>query len=180
MKKYMLAVALLTMTACESYTPQRYAISADNNVALKSLGIGSVGVGPFTGPLDFDAGCRAAGPISLPDGMTFEGYIQTALMDELKVAGIYDPANCRVVLTGAVEQLDFSSISGLTGGTWDITLRVRSSNGRSLVVSEHYAFKSGYGAHAACRQTAEAYPRAVQNVINKLITHPQFRDLVTA
>lgn len=180
MKKCLVAVLLLVVAGCSTYTPQRYSISADNNVALKALKVGNVNVGPFTGPVGFDPGCRAAGPIGLPDGMTFEGYVQKALMDELKVAGMFDAATPRVTLSGAVESLAFSSMTGLTGGTWDITLRVTSSNGRSVVVSEHYAFRSGFVADTACKQTAEAYYPAVQNVINKLVTHPQFRDLITA
>jgi hypothetical protein len=110
--------------------------------------------------------------------MSFEGYIQKALADELKVAGMFDDKAPRTTLSGAVEQLAFSSSRGLTGGEWDITLRVRSSNGKSVLVSEHYEFESGFVADTACKQTAEAYFPAVQNLIGKLVKAPEFKSLL--
>lgn len=132
------ALLVFSLTACSTYMPQRYSICADNNVALKSVGATNINVAPFKGPMTFDNSCRAAGPIAPPDDMTFEAYIQKALADELKVAGMFDDKSPKVTLIGNVEQLSFSSSRGLTGGTWDIGLRVTSSNGKSTFVSEHY------------------------------------------
>jgi hypothetical protein len=67
----------------------------------------------------------------------------------------------------------------LTGGSWDIGLKVNSSNGKSVSVSEHYEFNSGFIADTACKQTAEAYLPAVQNLIGKLVKAPEFKSLVT-
>ena len=174
----LLALLGFSLTACSTYMPQRYNISADNSVALKSVGVRSINVGIFKGPTTFDNMCRAAGPISPPDGMSFEAYIQKALADELKMAGMLDDQSPNVTLTGVVEQLSFSSSRGLTGGSWDIGLRVNSSNGKSTFVSEHYEFNSGFNAETACKQTAEAYLPAVQNLIGKLVKSPDFRGLV--
>lgn len=178
-KKIIIAISVLALSACSTYTPQRYSISADNNVALKSLNVENINVGAFSGPANFDNSCRAAGPIAPPDKMSFEAYIKKALADELKVAGIFDDNNPTVTLTGVVENLSFSSSRGLTGGTWDIGLKVISSNGKSLSVKEHYEFESGFVADTACKQTAEAYFPAVQNLIGKLVTSPGFKGLVT-
>ena len=171
-------LSALLLSACSTYTPQRYSISADNNVALKTLPAGNINVGPFSGPNDFDNSCRAAGPISPPDNMSFEAYIQKALADELKVAEKFDDKTPKVTLTGILEKLDFSSSRGLTGGTWNIGLRVNSSNGQTMYVDEHYEFESGFIADTACKQTAEAYFPAVQNLIGTLVTSPDFRKLV--
>jgi hypothetical protein len=178
MKKIVLALSVLSLSACSTFTPQRYSISADNNVALKAIGIGNINVGTFSGPATFDKACRGAGPIAPPDNMTFEGYIQKALADELKVAGMYDNKTPKTTLTGALEKLSFSSSRGLTGGEWDIGLRINSSNGKSLVISEHYEFESGFIADTACKQTAEAYLPAVQDLIGKAIKNPEFRALL--
>jgi hypothetical protein len=78
-------LALISLTACSTYMPQRYSISADNNVALKAIEAGNINVGAFHGSAKFDSNCRAAGPIAPPDNMSFEAYIQKALADELKV-----------------------------------------------------------------------------------------------
>jgi hypothetical protein len=79
-----------------------------------------------------------------------------------------------------VEQISFSSSRGLTGGSWDIALRVTSSYGKTTSVSEHYEFNSGFVADTACKQTAEAYFPAVQNLIEKLVKSPEFLTLVTS
>lgn len=173
------ALLVFLLTACSTYMPQRYSISADNNVALKSVGVRSINVGTFKGPTNFDNYCRAAGPIAPPDGMSFEAYIQKAIVDEFKVAGLFDDQSPKVTLTGIVEQLSFSSSRGITGGSWDIGLRVNSSNGKSTFVGEHYEFNSGFEAPTACKQTAEAYLPAVQNLIGKLVISQEFRGLVT-
>lgn len=178
MKRIALTLSVLALSACSTFTPQRYSISADNNVALKAIGIGNINVGTFTGPSVFDRACRGAGPIAPPDKMSFEAYIQKALADELKVAGLFDDKTSKTILSGAVEQLSFSSSRGLTRGEWNISLRVNSSNGKSVVVSEHYEFESGFAANTACKQTADAYLPAVQNLIGKLVNAPEFRLLL--
>lgn len=178
MKKVMIVVTAVALSACSTYMPQRYGISADNNVALKAIDAGNINVGAFKGPANFDNHCRAAGPISPPDNMSFEAYIQKALADELKVAGKFNEKAPNVTLSGVLEKLAFSSQTGLTGGTWDLGLRVHSTNGKSTYVSEHYTFNSGFAADTACKQTAEAYFPAVQNLIGKLVTSPDFKGLV--
>jgi hypothetical protein len=178
-KRMFVAISAVALSACSTYMPQRYSINADTNVALKEMGAGNINVGSFQGPKNFDNSCRAAGPISPPDNMSFEAYIQKALADELKVAGKFDEKTPKITLTGTVEQLGFSSARGLTGGTWDIGLKVNSSNGQSAFVAEHYEFNSGFIADTACKQTAEAYLPAVQNLIGKLVKAPEFKSLVT-
>lgn len=179
MHKTFAVIAALSVSACSTYMPQRYSINADTNVALKAMDSGPINVGAFKGPASFDNSCRAAGPIAPPDNMSFEAYIQKALTDELKVAGKFDDTAPKVTLSGTVEQLAFSSSRGLTGGTWDIGVRIESSNGKSTLVSEHYEFNSGFIADTACKQTAEAYLPAVQNLIGKLVKAPDFKALVT-
>jgi len=179
MKTMFIIVAALSMSACSTYMPQRYSINADTNVALKTIDMGNINVGSFKGAANFDNNCRAVGPIAPPDNMSFEAYIQKGLADELKVAGKFDEKTPKVTLSGTVEQLAFSSTRGLTGGSWDIGVKVSSSNGKSTFISEHYEFNSGFIADTACKQTAEAYLPAVQNLIGKLVKSPEFKSLVT-
>ena len=160
--------AILTTVAvlvggCSTYTTPRYSINADTNVALKEMGVSGLSVGAFSGPATFDNACRAAGPLAPPDGMTHTAYLRKAFEDELKVAGVFAATNPRIILTGKVDKLAFSSSRGLTGGSWDIEIVLSSSNGKSIPVTEHYEFESGFIADTACKQTAEAYFPAVQN-----------------
>ena len=140
-----IAVLALLVSACSTYTTPRYAIDADTNVALKGLNTSGLSVGAFTGPTSFDNSCRAAGPLAAPDGMSYSEYIRKALEDELKVAGVYVEANPRITLSGVVNKLEFSSSRGLTGGSWDIQVSLNSSNGKTLLVAEHYEFESEIG-----------------------------------
>jgi hypothetical protein len=180
MKIRLLAVLTMvfTVSACSTFTTPRYSISADTNVALKTLGASAIGIGAFSGPAAFDNSCRAAGPLAPPDGMSHTEYLRKAFEDELKVAGVHATDAKRVVLTGTVKRLEFSSSRGITGGSWDIDLAISSSNGRSLSASEHYEFQSGFIADTACKQTAEAYLPAVQNLIGKIVRAPEFKALV--
>lgn len=180
MKKTIVAVfpLALLICACSTYTTPRYAINADTNVALKALGESGISIGNFAGPANFESACRAAGPLAPPDGMSHTAYIKKAFEDELKVAGVYAAAAPRITISGTVNKLEFSSARQLLGGSWDIDLSLASSNGKSMHVVEHYEFDSGYAAVTACKQTAEAYFPAVQDLIGKAVRAPEFKSLL--
>jgi hypothetical protein len=166
------------LSACSTYTTPRYAINADTNVALKAIGASNVAVGTFTGPISFDPSCRAAGPLAPADGITHTAYLKKAIEDELKVAGAYTTSSPKVILTGIVNKLEFSSSRGLTGGSWDIDVSLNSSNGKSMAAVEYYEFESGFVADTACKQTAEAYMPTIQNLIVKIVKSPEFKSLL--
>ena len=178
--KFALAVlATMTfLTACETPTTQRYAISADNNQAIRAIGLNGIGVRAFTSPSDFSSNCRALGPMQVADGLTHTQYIQKAFEDELKIAGAYANDAPRRTIGGKVERIEFSSSKGITGGYWQIDLGITSDNGKKLAVSEYYEFKSGFVANDACRNTAEAFSRAVQNLVGKAVKSPDFPELL--
>ncbi len=180
MRTVILATAALAfLTACETPTTQRYAISADNNVSIRALNRTGIGVSTFTASTAFDPACRALGPMRVADGLTHVQYIQKAFEDELKIAGAFASAPARVELAGNVDNITFSSMRAMTGGSWTINLTLTSSNGRRLSVAEYYEFESGFAANEACRNTAEAFSRAVQNLIGKAVRDPAFSALVT-
>jgi hypothetical protein len=177
-KKFLLVgVCGLLLSACETPTTQRYSILADNSMAIKSLNASGIGVGTFQPPAAFSETCRALGPLKVSDNLTHTGYIQKAFEDELKIAGAFgNPA--RVSLNGKINTLEFSSSHGLTGGYWKIDMTLASTNGKSMNVDEYYEFNSGFSAPEACRQTAEAFTRAVQNLVGKTVADPQFKGLI--
>lgn len=174
MKKILLGVALcLSLAACDSFTAQRYSISADNDMTLKAMAGTHVTVGTFTTAKEFDHSCRLVGPIELPDGLTYEGYVQKAFKDELQVAGLYD-TQAPVSLTGVLTNVS----SGSTSGTWEISITVNSSNGKSLSADEHYDFHTSFSAVSACHNVADAFQPAVQSLIGKVIASPDFKALL--
>ena len=47
-----------------------------------------------------------------------------------------------------------------------------------MTMNEYYEFDTGFVATEACRNTAEAYSRAVQNLVAKTVKDPVFVSLV--
>ncbi|NQY35553.1 MAG: hypothetical protein HRT37_11390 [Alteromonadaceae bacterium] len=83
-----------------------------------------------------------------------------------------------VKILGGISKVEFSSISGLTNGYWDIGLHLISSNGKELDVNNIYSFKSGFDAITACNATADALSPAVQDLIKATVQHPEFVELM--
>jgi hypothetical protein len=96
-------------------------------------------------------------------------------LPDLDIAEVYSAA-APVTLTGRLDAIDFSS--GLTDAAWDIALTISSSNGKSLSVDNHYFFAGNFVGEVACNQTAQALMPAVQDLIGKMITHPDFAALL--
>ncbi len=178
--KILISVAVVMLGACAN-EPPRYGVSVANNIALKAIKASKIGVGTFTRTAEINNNCRLLyGRVSLPSNMSFEGYIQKALSDELEVADVLDKNEPKIILTGVVEKLEFSTLTHITGGgSWDIGLRINSSNGKSSYISEHYEFDASAQVWAACAETADAYMPAVQDLIGKLIASPDFKALIT-
>jgi hypothetical protein len=105
-------------------------------------------------------------PLKTPDGETFEEFVRKALVDELKIAELYAAA-APVVLTGRLDAIDFQSGAD---ATWRIKVTLSASNGKSL--------SSSYYGETACNQTAHALMPAVQNVVSKVVRHPDFPSLM--
>lgn len=174
MKRGLILLAALCLAGCDSYTAAPYGISADNNLALKSVGAGAhVAVNTFTLAVKYDPDCRLAGPIQLPGGLSAQGYIQKAFTDELKIAGLYDKS-AKNRLTGSITQLDFGS----TSGGWDMALTLASTNGRTVSANEHYDFHTSWTSEGACHNVADSFQPAVQGLIQQMILSPGFKALL--
>jgi len=124
--------------------------------------------------------CRFAAYIAPPDNVSFERYIQMALADELRATGMLDNSSQIVSLKGVIEDLDFSSAARgeFEKGEWRIKLKLISSNGKSLTVSDKYEFESHFFGGIACKRTADAFLPAVQKIIGKLIKDQSFAALL--
>lgn len=171
-----LAISFAAISAgCSTYAAPRYAVSTDNVVALRALNGNTVNVGAFeaTEPGKSEIMCRGVGPIKTPDGEPYSEFIRKAFLDELRMANVYSP-NAPVTLTGHLDTVDFSSASG----QWNLAMTINSSNGKSLSVSENYAFTTSFYGETACNQTAQAFMPAVQNLVGKVVRSPEFPVLL--
>ena len=179
MKRIIVAVSVFVLASC-SYIPQRYSVSADNTKALLKLRAGHVNVGPFSKTADFDNSCRAvAGVVEEPDSAGFEGYIQKALVEELKQAGMFDDQAPTITLSGVVEKLSLTAQRSVYISRWDIGVRLKSSNGNSVYITQRYEFNAGPQFLPDCQIIADQYMVAVQKTLGKLIDAPEFQSLVT-
>jgi hypothetical protein len=167
----------MALTGCSTYAAQRYSIAPANVAVLRTFRGQAVNVGQFTAakPGRTEITCRAVGPTKTPDGESFEEYVRKAFIADLDIAEVYSAA-APVTLTGRLDAIDFSS--GLTDAAWDIALTISSSNGKSLSVDNHYSFAGNFVGEVACNQTAQALMPAVQDLIGKMITHPDFAALL--
>ena len=178
MKITFLIITALMMVGCSTMQPPRYQMSTDNNQLLKQLPNIKGEFITLTQAKKFSPACRLMGPIEPADGLSFPAFITKAFNDELKMADKF--AKDGVKITGDITKIQFSSISGLINGYWDISLALRSSNGHVLSVSNKYKFKSGYDAITACNATADALTPAVQDLIKATIQDPKFAELMQA
>lgn len=180
MKKIILLLALSVMlSGCQTYNAQMYGVSADTNHAIKSLKLNeSVFVGEFSLANQFDTNCRAVGPITLPNNLSYQSYIKKAFEDELKIAGAYAFRDPKVSISGKINKINMSSSKGITRGYWDIDLTLTSSNGKAVTMSEYYEFESGFDGFSACKNTADALMPTVQNLVGKIIKSHEFKEMV--
>jgi hypothetical protein len=144
-------------------------------MALRQFDGRAVNVGAFTAaaPGQSEIVCRAVGPIKTPDGEPFSEYVRKALVDEMKIAGIYNPT-APISITGRLDKADFGS----TSGTWLLTLTLASNNGATLTESETYRFTTSFAAITACREAANAFMPAVQNLVERAVRNPGFQRLI--
>ncbi|QSQ14786.1 hypothetical protein [Myxococcus landrumensis] len=174
--RLLLALAIgITLTACQTYTATRYAVSSDNVQTLRTLRqkypSGSINVASFSakdGPLR-EIACRGAGPVAPPDQKTFEQYVQAALVDDLKMAEVYSDKS-RVALSASIQSIDFSS----TSGTWTLAALVSTGKQSPFAVSHTANYSSSFMGDNACMLTAQAFMPAVQDFLKKLIASPEF------
>jgi len=176
MKKVVLAISILMLSACSTMQPPRYAVSVDNIQKLKQFSEISGEIISLNQPANFSSNCRLMGPIEPADGLSISAFVTKAFNDELKMADKYSQDTAKI--TGAITKIEFSSITGLTNGYWDIGLSLQSDNGNNLTVSNKYTFKSGFDAITACNATADALSPAVQDLIKATLNHPDFATLM--
>lgn len=117
--------------------------------------------------------CRMNGDIKVAPGKTLSQYIKDAFQKELFTAQAYDPHG--PAINGSIEDLSFSSVAP---AYWKITMHVQSSasdNGYS--VSVKYPFETSWIAMEACKNTANAFSPAVQELLKQVVANPQFSKL---
>lgn len=176
---YLSITMLVFLTACSHNSP-RYAASANNQEKLRSFASENpakkLGVESFTAT---EAGkksivCRAAGTVAVPDGKTFEQYLEDSLTSELKMSNLYSSTAPK--LKGVLQSIDFNSNIG--AGKWIIKMQLSCDNSNSFTVESQYDFSTNFVADIACEQVAQALPAATQDFIAKVLEAPGFKSCI--
>jgi hypothetical protein len=170
--------SVFLLVGCQTGVVPVYSIYGDTNFAIKSIGISEkIGFGTFSSHSLVDMGCRAVGEVLLPRGQTPNEYIQKAIETELKVANLYSIDSPKIVLSGTLNKVLLSTTNPAPqDSSWDLNITVKSSNGRTLNVDEYYQFDTR--ADTRCKEAADAFVPATQNLIVKIFTSPHFKNLI--
>lgn len=174
--KALVALAAWAAAGCVSMTPATYMVSTDSRAALQKHSGIRVAVSGIANPPTFDPMCRAAGNVTIADGMSLGQFVAKGFNDELKYAGLHGEGGVR--LKGALTRIAFSSSAGLTGGWWDMGLALESSNGSVMAIDHRYDFEAGFVGVSACNNVSREFGTAVQGLVHKTVTDPRFAGLL--
>ena len=182
MKSYKKVIFVASVAAiisgCSTTNSTPYKASTGNVIAiqqsLESLGKQvSIGTVSMASGVKESPTCRLMGPIKVAPGKSLAQYIKDAFIEELFMAKAYDPTSQSVINT-KIESIKFSSFSP---ASWDIVMTVSSSNSPGYSVSVNYGFDTSWDAYSACKNVADAFGPVVQELLGKVVTHPQFSSL---
>ena len=176
MRTLIIVIFAVLLVGCAN-TTQRYGVSTENNQILRGIeNPRQIKVGAFTtsGPNKATIDCRNMYPLTVPSS-SYEAYIREALVDELKLSGIYsDTANTE--LTMHFEKIDFSS--AITGN-WIISAQFTIAGKPPFSVTTNYGFTDvNWGPSLACSNTASAFVPAVQNFLKTMFLDPRFKEAI--
>jgi hypothetical protein len=174
----LITAGALLMSGCANKVPN-YSNSPQNMRAVKNVAASSsaINIGKFTASNEGESKvmCRLATPIGTPDGVTFAKYIEDALSTELEMGNMIDPKS-KITITGNLDSLYGSTVLG--NAYWEFKVKVTSTNGKSFDVTSRYDYESSFTAYSACSEMQRSYLPAVQELVNKIVTNPQFPELL--
>jgi hypothetical protein len=171
------ALALL-LAGCETTNSIPYKASTANIITIQqsmgttgrkvSLGTVAMAQGVEESPL-----CRLMGPVKVAPGKTPAEYIKDAFQEELFAAQVYAPGS-PTVIDATITELSFSSVSP---ANWTIAMHVRSNTSAGYDVRVEYGFDTSWTAYSACKNVADAFGPAVQELLKKVVSDPGFPRL---
>jgi len=173
-----IASSALLISGCSTTNSIPYKASTANVISiqesLETTGV-KVNIGKVTPAPGVEESpmCRLMGPVKVAPGKSPSRYIQDAFQEELFMAGVYS-SKSPISINGSIKELSFSSVSP---ANWKITLEVSSNVAPGYTVSTNYAFDTSWDAYSACKNVADAFGPAVQELLKQVVTHPQFASL---
>jgi hypothetical protein len=169
---------------------KNYNVSTENIIKLKEFEGVNVGVDDFTSSAPnnmfymrkngfYCGSLMIPHYVVTPHNENIEEFIQRAFENELKIAGIYDKySKSRIGVQ--IESIN----QGIKGTLFDhsiflqMTLKVFSTNGHffKTYITKDYSSSTYFG--SVCDDLASSFTPFVQEMINEIITNPQFPNLL--
>lgn len=176
----LLGASALFSSGCTTTNSTPYKASVTNIIAIqqsvsakgKKVSVGNIVMAPGVEERPL---CRLMGPVKVAPGKSPTQYIKEAFREELFAAQSYSPS-ASTVINGEMKVLKFNSFSS---AKWQMTMNVNSNISNGYTVSIEYPFSVSLGAVSACQNVANAFGPAVQELIRRVVTHPNFTLLVT-
>lgn len=168
-------IIVLIVTGCSAIPVDRYHVLADNQLKIKALKQ-KFNVGRFTTTkTDFEIQCRLANHIEMTDGKSFEGYIQNALEEELKMASMYSE-DSKIIIEGHLNDIDVSS--NPNDAHWTLNLTISNLDGQNFTIVHKREYKASFAGHIACGiDMPRSFTSTIQELIGKIINHPEFNRI---
>lgn len=165
---------LLIVTGC-AVPVDRYSATADNQTKIGTFK-NKFNVDKFTATkTDYKVMCRLANNVEMPDGRSFESYIQAAMIEELKMAGAYSK-DSNILIKGHLNNTDVSS--GVTDAHWTFDLTISNSTGKSFTINHKRKYSASFMGGIACgSDMPKSFLPTVQELIGEIINHPDFDSL---
>jgi ABC-type uncharacterized transport system auxiliary subunit len=173
-----IALAAGVLAGCQTTNSIPYKASTTNIITIqqtlqaqnKKVSVAGVAMAPG---VEESPTCRLFGPIKVAPGKSPTEYIRDAMQEELFAAGVYQP-NSPNAISGRIEALSFSSV---TPANWTISMSVKTPSSPGYTVTTKYNFDTSWTADAACKNVADAFGPAVQDLLKQVVTNPQFASL---
>jgi len=179
-KACLILASTAALVACSTTNAVPYKASTSNVMTIKNV-LATDGIKVRISSITAAPGvnehptCRMMGKVNVAPGKSPAQYIKEAFEEELFLAQAYSPED-GVSIKGEIQFLDFSSVSP---ADWQIKMNVSSENSPGYSVEVKYQYQTSWDAISACKNVANAFGPAVQELIKNIVRHPQFKELTT-
>ena len=174
MKKFFVCLALTTaLVGCDTVQAPQYMSNSNNTIKLMELAAAgekaNVASVSFSQGVDDKPSCRLMGELDIAGGSSTAEKIKGAIQKEFLEGNVYSSNGTGINVT--MTQMDVSTLNG----TWDLAAKVTSNkNVAGFVASSSTDYKTSFSAMYACDNAAKAFNVALGELINRIVTHPDF------
>jgi hypothetical protein len=175
----LVVTSAIALGGCSTTNSIPYKASTNNVIALQNTlkqSNSKVSLGNFSlaNGVEEELLCRMMGPVKVAPGKSMSVYIKEAFQEELFMAQAYDPS-APVKIDGRIDKISFSSVSP---ANWEISMAVSSNKSPGYSVAIKYNYETSFDAFSACKNVADAFAPAVQELLRQVVSNPQFAKLV--